>query len=153
DIYLMIDKMKPYMSHNNRNMISIFEKWKSLMNDLNNLSKSENSEDTLSNSQQRDIVGFLHDLKPFIDESYYPEIKKLSSGIHTATSMNKNIVNLHNTLNQINNINDNNEKLHRLADALHPIMDDGQKKTMDQIKNFSLIFNLMKSVEPSNQSS
>lgn len=146
DFYGMMNRLKPYMNEKNQYLLSIFGKWRSLIEDLNNLSNFENDakHKILSIHEPKEIVSLLQDLKPFIREDYYSQLQQLSDGINEMMRINENIIHLQRTFEKINHIEDNSEKINTLINSLEPFMSKEQKKIIDQLKSISEVIDLMK---------
>ena len=84
DLYSMFNTLKPHMSIKNRRIINIFEQYQALMEDLNDLSTNpigENDLLDLSRNEQKNIISFLNDIKPFIQPEYHGPIQQFSDRI------------------------------------------------------------------------
>lgn len=151
EIYSMVNTLKPYMSEKNQYMLSVFEKWKALTEDLNRLSNFQGSKASLfSKSQPDTIIHFLEDVKPFIHQDYHSQLQQVSHGINRMLDIHQNILKLENTLKSVTAISDNGEKINELLHAFEPFMSTQQKKTVDQLKSISQVIDVVKTVSESN---
>lgn len=150
NFYHMVNTLKPYMSEKNQYMLSTFEKWKSLAEDLNKLSNFQGNETSLlAKSQPDTIINFLEDLRPFIHEDYYPQLQQVSNGIHKMLDIHQNILKLENTLETINNIPDNNQKINELLHGFEPFMNEIQRKKINQLESLYRMVDILKTVSES----
>lgn len=151
DFYIMIDKLKPYMNKKNQYLLSLFEKWRSLAEELNTFShfKEDTPNKILSIEEPKEIVNLLQDLKPFIQKDYYFQLEKLSDGINEMIQINENVLHLKETFEKINNIEDKNKKIDTLLDGFEPFMDKEFKKTIQQVKTVFQIMDLVKTTTES----
>lgn len=146
DFLGMVERIKPYMDAKNQYILTIFDRWRGLLRDMNSLSDFDSPSNIQDSSSKNpgDILNLLEDLSPFIHQDYHSEVQQISKGIKNMMEIQTNIHNLQNTFTHINGIQDNAQKINHLIDAIEPFMPKEKASTLSQFKNLSRMMDVMK---------
>lgn len=147
ELFSMLNRLKPYMNQRNRRILSVYGKLQDLLKDLTDLSTLGLEERGDEVTSSHNILNFLSDIKPFVDEDYHPQIQAFSQGIHSLMEIQRNLFHLQRTLDHLSGKKDFAQRMNHLVDALQPFMGESQKKTVEQFKNLSQAMEIMKAAE------